>query len=182
MLVGAKNCLGSKAGENQTNSSAKQLTIEVNYYKIPCFTEGVTFCFLIKKEGESKWGSFADSIIGFSYKWGHTYKLKVHKSEIVNPPADASKFKYILDEVISDTKTDGKETFSFVLKYPGSKSFVYGTKEKGFTIIGQKAIKCNSAEICDQLNKVSESDKSVEGTFQLSKNEGSVVLISLNFK
>jgi hypothetical protein len=182
MLVSAKNCSGQKAGNSQMNGSTKEFTIEVNHYKVPCFTEGVAFCFLIKKAGENKWEPYADSINGFNYKWGYIYKLKVHRLEIGNPPADASSFKYVLDEVISEKKTDVKETFSFVLKYPGSKSFVYGTKTAGFSIIGQKVIECKSVEICDRLNNISGSDKTVEGTFCHSKNAGSVVLISLNFK
>jgi hypothetical protein len=182
MLISALNCSGSKIGNTKGNVSPNELILEVNHYKIPCFTEGVAFCYLLKKAGEGKWNSFPDSIVGFAYKWGYTYTLKVHKVDVKNPPSDVASFKYVLDNILVQKKAGIEEAFSFALKYPGAASFVYGSEANGFTLIGQTTIECISTEICKQLNKLSESNVAVEGTFRHSQKAGSVVLISLNFK
>ena len=41
-------------------------------------------------------------IEGFEYQQGHEYELKVQKTTLANPPADASNIAYKLLEIISD--------------------------------------------------------------------------------
>lgn len=46
-------------------------------------------------------GLFYDQIEGFSFEEGYQYTIKVEKTEKENVPADASKYNYVLVEVVS---------------------------------------------------------------------------------
>lgn len=57
-------------------------------------------CLQVKFNNQDDWTSFYDKIEGFTYKPSFYYKLKVSKKTISNPPADASRIKYTLVEVL----------------------------------------------------------------------------------
>ena len=60
-------------------------------------------CMLVKEEGESEFHPLPyGDIEGFEYQQGHEYELKVQKTTLANPPADASNIAYKLLEIISD--------------------------------------------------------------------------------
>lgn len=61
-------------------------------------------CLQIKTPGAKEWDWEYDGIVGFEYVEGYTYRLKVKKEELENPPEDASAIRYTLLEVISKEK------------------------------------------------------------------------------
>lgn len=61
-------------------------------------------CLQVKKPGEKEWTWVCDGILGFDHNKGYTYRLKVKKEELKDPPADASTIRYSLIEIISKEK------------------------------------------------------------------------------
>lgn len=57
-------------------------------------------CLQIKENKEDDWTLLYDAIEGFEYKEGYLHKIEVSISKIKNPPADGSKLKYKLVNII----------------------------------------------------------------------------------
>lgn len=56
----------------------------------------------VKESANSGWEVIpSDGIIGFTYVPGYEYRLKVKKTHLANPPADASNIRYTLINIIS---------------------------------------------------------------------------------
>ena len=60
-------------------------------------------CYLIRKNIGENWILHYEEIEGLDYEPGFSFKIKVKKERIKNPPADASSFRLILVEVIEKT-------------------------------------------------------------------------------
>lgn len=60
-------------------------------------------CYLIRNNLGENWILHYDKIEGFDYEPGFSYRIKVRKEHIKNPPADASSFKLILVEIVEKT-------------------------------------------------------------------------------
>lgn len=58
-------------------------------------------CLLVKKEGQTAWEFFYNSIEGFNYEPGYEYVLEVKVENVESPAADQSSLKYILVKQIS---------------------------------------------------------------------------------
>ncbi|NIM26075.1 MAG: DUF4377 domain-containing protein [Nitrososphaeria archaeon] len=72
----------------------------VNSKLVECVGVGKQQCMQIKKEMESDWKFFYDKIDGFEFEKGFVYKLKVHVTEVENPPTDSSSLRYSLEEIL----------------------------------------------------------------------------------
>lgn len=59
-------------------------------------------CLQTRESPAAEWTLFYDHIEGFDYVAGKSYKIKVRREKVANPPADASVFKYVLLEVLGD--------------------------------------------------------------------------------
>ena len=57
-------------------------------------------CYLIRKSSEGNWIMHYQPIVGLDYEPGFSYKLKVKKENIKNPPMDGSSFQYQLVEIL----------------------------------------------------------------------------------
>jgi len=61
----------------------------------------------VKIEGENEgWYPLYDSIQGFEYEEGFTYRLLVKRNYIPNPPADGSSIEYELIRIVEKKKAD----------------------------------------------------------------------------
>ena len=60
-------------------------------------------CYLIRKNIGENWILHYEEIEGLDYEPGFSFKIKVKKERIKNPPADASSFRLILVEVVEKT-------------------------------------------------------------------------------
>ena len=58
-------------------------------------------CFLVKKDEQDSWTYFYDTIIGFDYEEGFTYRLLVRQETVTNPPADGSMYRYTLQTILA---------------------------------------------------------------------------------
>ncbi|KAF6245183.1 DUF4377 domain-containing protein [Nitrosopumilus sp. b2] len=74
---------------------------------VDCVGVGPMKCMQIREDPNSRWQNFYDSIKGFDYTEGKSYKISVKVTDIENPPADASSKKYELLEIL-DQKSYAK--------------------------------------------------------------------------
>lgn len=71
----------------------------------------------IREEG-SEWKSYSQTgIIGFTYKPGTWYLLKVKKTILANPPMDASNITYELIEILEEKQNRSSINMTILLKY-----------------------------------------------------------------
>ena len=91
----------------------EEVTMFVGSERVECEGVAPQTCLLVKFDPESESELFYDSIIGFEYEAGFEYELRVKKSQIENPRADASSIQYELVEMVSKTAmTEGNESGS----------------------------------------------------------------------
>lgn len=64
-------------------------------------------CLQVKIGAVKTWSHWYNSISGFTYEPGYTYRLRVLSEKVDNPPADASDKKYTLTKVITRTPLVG---------------------------------------------------------------------------
>ena len=87
------------------------------------------------------------SIEGFEYRWGYTTVVRIRRTEIDNPPADGSSFRYLLLNVISDTEDEiGTEYF---YERVGIFENTFTESEGQYQFLGND-IECQPA-LCDDL-------------------------------
>lgn len=76
----------------------KSIKLEIKENKAPCTGVAPMECMQVK-EGKN-WTLFYNTIEGFDYEPGYRYKLRVVRTEVDKPPADASKYHYKLKKVL----------------------------------------------------------------------------------
>ncbi|ABX12911.1 DUF4377 domain-containing protein [Nitrosopumilus maritimus] len=74
---------------------------------VDCVGVGPMKCMQIREDPNSNWQNFYDSIQGFDYAEGKSYKISVKVTDVESPPADASSKKYELIEIL-DQKSFAK--------------------------------------------------------------------------
>jgi hypothetical protein len=79
-------------------------TLFVDSREVECEGEGVTKCLRVRESEAGEWTLFYRTIEGFSFEPGYSYELRVEVSERANPPADASKLRHRLVEIVSKRK------------------------------------------------------------------------------
>ncbi len=57
-------------------------------------------CFLVRRQPNENWVMLYSQIEGFDYEPGFSYRIKVNRKSVKHPPADGSKYKYILVEML----------------------------------------------------------------------------------
>jgi heat shock protein HslJ len=109
------------------------------------------------RSGKMGWQNFYDSISGFDYTPGYTYRLQVLETKVENPPADGSNRTYEFIRILSQKGT------------PASKnSHIQGT---------WKLVSFNGKDVVGNYTAMIESDKvsfhfcnTVFGSYSLSGN------------
>ena len=76
---------------------------------VDCVGVGPQKCMKVREDPNSNWQNFYDSIKGFDYAEGKSYKISVKVTDVKNPPADASSKKYELIEIL-DQRSYKKHT------------------------------------------------------------------------
>ena len=61
-------------------------------------------CMLVKERPQDDWQNFYDAIEGFQYEPGFSYRLRVLRRPVANPPADGSSVSWHLLEVLEKTR------------------------------------------------------------------------------
>lgn len=91
---------------NTIGFAQETIKLSIKENKVPCVGVAPMECLQVKLGNSKEWTYFYDSIEGFDYEPGYTYKLKVVKTKKQgNFPTDASAYNYKLKKVISKKKT-----------------------------------------------------------------------------
>jgi len=93
------------AGEVAADAG-EEITMFVGAEKVECVGVGPQECLRVKWRTDGEWELFYDQIVNFEWTAGYEYELRVQKSTVENPPADASAFQYTLVKVISQTAVE----------------------------------------------------------------------------
>ena len=104
----------------ETPSEIKILHVDTNL--VDCVGVGPQKCMNVREDPNSSWKNFYDSIKGFDYSEGKSYKISVKITDVKNPPADASSKKYELIEIL-DKKSYAKHVPYNNICAPGYVSF-----------------------------------------------------------
>jgi len=89
----------------ETPSEIKILHVDSRL--VDCVGVGPQKCMKVREDPSSSWQNFYDSIKGFDYAEGKSYKISVKVNDVKNSPADASSKKYELIEIL-DKKSYSK--------------------------------------------------------------------------
>ncbi len=63
-----------------------------------CEVVGPQKCFLVRRSPNENWIMLYSPINGFDYEPGFSYRIKVQRKRVKHPPADGSKYEYVLLE------------------------------------------------------------------------------------
>ena len=84
---------------------------DIDYVLFDDKKENPVECMLVMENGvDVTWRKmWFSEISGFTYVKGHSYKLRVKKTILANPPADGSAWRYELIDVLEDREMTGPE-------------------------------------------------------------------------
>ena len=68
--------------------------------RVECMGFTQQTCYLVRDRPEDDWEYFYDPIEGFDFEPGFLYTLLVRKEEVENPPADGSRYRWTLEEIL----------------------------------------------------------------------------------
>lgn len=77
------------------------ITLFVGPQLLDCVGVGPRKCLQVRESPREPWQNFFDEIEGFGFEPGFFYELRVERHRVTNPPADGSRFRYVLLEMVS---------------------------------------------------------------------------------
>ena len=96
---------GGDVGRAPKPPAPDTMTLFVADREVDCEGEGPMKCLRIKRSAAGEWELLYQRIEGFTHEAGNEYELRVTREELAKPPADGSKARYKLVEVVSKKKT-----------------------------------------------------------------------------
>ena len=108
--------------------------------QVDCTGASEQKCYLIRKSTEGNWIMHYQAIVGLDYEPGFSYKIKVKKEKIRNPPMDGSSFSYHLVEILqmkdvaTDVSKDDLLEKEWKLEYLKWEGTLYGVEGQAPTI------------------------------------------------
>ena len=124
--------------------------------KADCSGVGEQKCYLIRMTTEGNWILHYEEIKGLDYEPGFSYKIKVKKESVKNPPADRSSYQYRLLEILEkrdvtdDIMTEDLTDKEWKLEYMKVDGVQYGIEEKIPTILFSNDNKVNGFAGCNK--------------------------------
>ena len=98
------SCLNDKEAHDWSKTVEMEVSSRLGEYRIWGMepTDEPLLGIQVREVSESDWQVLPlTGIEGFDYKEGYAYRLKVKKTHLANPPADASNIRYKLLKVLS---------------------------------------------------------------------------------
>lgn len=98
------SCLNDKEVHDWSETVEMEVSSQLGEYRIWGMepTDAPLSGIQVRETSESDWQVLPlTGIEGFDYEEGYAYRLKVEKTHLANPPADASNIRYKLLEVLS---------------------------------------------------------------------------------
>lgn len=103
-------------GEGTPPAAGEIMTLYVGPELADCVGVAPQQCLQVKISPNDEYQLFYDTIQGFDYEEGFDYEIVVSRTEVENPPADASKYQYNLVEVVSKTAPVATQTSQLPLE------------------------------------------------------------------
>jgi len=69
-------------------------------YRADCVGPLEQQCLLVSSDPDEAWEYLFDGIDGFAFEPGYTWKLRVRRFQLADPPADGSVYRLVLVEVL----------------------------------------------------------------------------------
>lgn len=143
------------------------VNFRVNHYKQSAVGLSPTLVLLVQegdKIGTDEWIYHYSEINGFNYEWGYVYDLRIKKTMVDNPPADASSIEFDLEEIISKKQVEPNLTFKISLKSStrGIKDLVVDNAVE-YTLLNEQRIDCS--DLCDQMAESLANQAELTGIF-----------------
>lgn len=82
-------------------ATGEEITLFVGPEMADCVGVGPMRCLQVKLEQDGESQNFYNQIDGFTFEPGNSYELRVLRTQVKNPPADASSLAYSLIEIVS---------------------------------------------------------------------------------
>lgn len=86
-----------------TSPDERIYTLEIAPARVACTGLIPQQCLQVRERPDEPFTLFYDSIRGFTYEPGFTYRIRVGERRIANPPADGSSLAYRLVALLSKT-------------------------------------------------------------------------------
>ena len=86
--------------EISTYEDERTVILYIDSKLVDCVGVGPQQCMLVRENLDDQWEFLYQSIEGFEYEGGTSYKLHVSITKVENPPADGSSLKYTLLEIL----------------------------------------------------------------------------------
>jgi hypothetical protein len=119
-------------------------------YLAPCRTHEVLDCMLVDEGSGAQ--LFYDSIEGFTYHWGSTYRLEVDIHEIAHPQPDQSSREVRLREVLEATPVAPRSEFTLTLRGDANPGVQLLTPAgQGFAMSFGRQILCQDPAVCTAI-------------------------------
>lgn len=96
-------------GAEAPSATGEVMTLYVGPFLADCVGVAPQQCLQVKTTPDGEYQLFYDTIQGFEYEEGYEYEIVVSRTEVENPPADASKYQYSLVEVVSKSNATVQE-------------------------------------------------------------------------
>jgi hypothetical protein len=161
----------AEAKENETEVRE----IYIDHYKSECFGFALSLCMRSKSNFDDDWELFYESIKGFEYEWGYTYKLKINVEKIENPLADASSLKYTLIEVVN--KKQETSTTIFDIAVSRAPNLVINVTPEIYKVYGEKTFSCATEE-CQSIDSLVSQNMAILFEFTHSSTPSAPLLLT----
>lgn len=97
-------------------------------------------CLQVQESADAAPYGLMETIEGFSFEWGHRYRLEIARYVIDNPPQDASNRRYELRRIIDDVEIPAGTQFNYVA-LPESRSILRTDTER-VRLFGDQLVRC----------------------------------------
>ena len=96
-------CGAAAACSGSPTAAPEEVVLLVAPFQRECRGMVVMQCMQVKERPQDEWRNFFDHIEGFQYEPGFSYRLRVLKTPVPNPPADGSSVEWRLLEALEKT-------------------------------------------------------------------------------
>ena len=123
-------------------------SLEVDHYKVPC--EGVArqLCYRVRHVGDVEWHLEYDGVVGLTYVWGHRYVIEAREETVLDPPADGTSVRLLLDELVTDEPVAAG--LPFELQVTGE-DLQPAANDADYVLLGERRVYCGSDVVCTVL-------------------------------
>ncbi|HIO96870.1 MAG TPA: DUF4377 domain-containing protein [Leucothrix sp.] len=158
-------CKGIPIGTSSDNNDE---ILYINNHKEECDAFSLSLCLQTRNSTNDEWVLFDATINGFTYQWGHDYKLEIEVEDITNPPQDGPSKKYTWVKTISDT-TENQEAFEISVSRNLISSLIKKVSDDTYKIYNDKILKCLPDD-CAKIDSIISDDRGVLFEFKHNDN------------